>query len=165
MARTATRSVTLRMGLASLEAKRQLDLQSIPVPNRPRYEFPVLPNDPTDLSDSELMKTFREINRWSEFLGVQKVMAEVDERYAEAALDKGKIVLGVNLKSNDGRAAAAQNEELWALQDEYQQRMAYRKVMEMTYDNAERNSALLSRELTRRVNRSARDGRVERFDT
>lgn len=165
MARVATRNVTLKMGLASLEAKRQLDLQGIPVPSRPRDEFPVLPDDPTELFDSELMSLFREVNRWSEYLGVQKVMAEVDERYAEAALDKGKIILGVNLKSNEGRAAAADNDELWALQDEYMRCMAYRKVMEMTYENAERNSALLSRELTRRVNRSARDEREGRWTT
>lgn len=151
------------MGLASLEAKKQLDLQSIPVPSRPNDDFPVLPEDPTDLSDSELMTLFRQLTRWSEYLGVQKVMAEVDERYAEAALDKGKIVLRVNLKSNQGRDDAAENEELWDLHDNYQSAMAYRKVMEMTYENAERNAALLSRELTRRVNRSARDGRDDRW--
>ena len=163
MARTATRNVTLKMGLASLDAKRQLDLQGIPVPSRPRHEFPVLPNDVTDLSDSDLMTLFREVVRWSEFLAVQKAVAEVDERYAEAALDKGKIILGVNLKSNDGRAAAAENDDLWALQDEFMRCMAYRKVIEVTYDNSERNAALVSRELTRRVNRDARDGRADRW--
>jgi len=91
-------------------------------------------------------------------------MAEVDERYAEAALDKTRIILGIDLRTKDGRASAKDKDSpYWDAQEEYQSRMAYRKVISMTYENAERNSTLLSRELTRRVNRDVREGRVERF--
>lgn len=151
------------MGLASLEAKRKMDLQNIPVPRRPRDDFPALPEDPTELSDSELMTLFTTLTKWSEYLSAQKVMAEVDERYAEAALDKTKLIKGYDFRNKTDKTLAAADQEYWEALEAYQQRMSYRKVIEMTYDNAERNSALLSRELTRRVNRTARDGRSDRW--
>jgi hypothetical protein len=38
-------------------------------------------------------------------------------------------------------------------------------MVAMMFDAAERKSALLSRELTRRVNRAAREGRDDRWNT
>lgn len=90
-------------------------------------------------------------------------MAEVDERYAEAALDKTKLIKGYDFRNKTDKASAATDQDYWTAQEEYQERMAYRKVIEMTYDNAVRNGELLSRELTRRVNRTPRDGRADRW--
>jgi hypothetical protein len=42
---------------------------------------------------------------------------------------------------------------------------AYRKMISTIYDAAERKSQILSRELTRRVNRSSREGRDDRWNS
>ncbi len=110
------------------------------------------------------MRLFTEITNWTEYLGTQLAIAEVDERYAEATLDKGKIILKVNLKSTAGRDDAAQNEELWEMHDHYQEKMSYRKLVEVLYTNMDRKASLLSRELTRRVNRSDREGRRDKYN-
>lgn len=160
--KSVSRNVTLRMAAASLEAKRKLDLQRIGVPTRPAVEEPELPDDPTELSDSALMVMFTRMTKWSEFLGTQLAVAEVDESYAEAILDKTKTLLGIDLRTNHGKEAA-KSEEYWDLVDAYNEAKAYRKLIKVKFDNAERNSAMLSRELTRRVNRDSREGRVERY--
>jgi hypothetical protein len=90
-------------------------------------------------------------------------MSEVDERYAAAALDKIKLIKGLDFRNKDSKSQAARDDDYWAAHDELQERMAYRKVIEMTYENSVRNGELLSRELTRRVNRSPRDGRADRW--
>jgi hypothetical protein len=161
--RNVSRNVTLRMAAASLEAKAKLDRQRIGVPTRPAVDEPELPDDPTDLTDSELMRLFTRTTKWSEFLGTQLAVAEVDERCAEAILDKAKVLSGLDFRTTKGRESVRVDHEYWTLQDEYLEANAYRKLIKVKFDNAERNSAMLSRELTRRVNRDSREGRVERY--
>lgn len=160
------KNATLEMGLASLEAKRVMEKQQIYLPDHPGEEPPDLPDDPTDLDDSELMSLFTELTRWSEFLGSQLAAAEVDERYAEAAAEKAKVILGIDLRTKIGKTAAQdEDSQYWELLSIYQEKMAYRKLVQVMFENMERRSTLLSRELTRRVNRAARDGRVSSWDT
>jgi hypothetical protein len=90
-------------------------------------------------------------------------VAEVDERCAEAILDKAKVLSGLDFRTTKGRESVRVDHEYWTLQDEYLEANAYRKLIKVKFDNAERNSAMLSRELTRRVNRDSREGRVERY--
>jgi hypothetical protein len=167
MARNVTRNLTLQMGLASLEAKRQLDRQSIFMPTRPDDESPGLPDDPTELDDSELMSLFVQLTRWAEYLSAQLAAAEVDERYADAALEKIKAIKSLENKTEKtvtaAKAHAWTDEDFLEAHGEYQRAHAYRKMVGVAFQNSERNSTLLSRELTRRVNRADREGRVERW--
>lgn len=166
MGRPVSRNVTLEMGQASLEAKRKMDRQRIFLPRRPEDDFPELPEDPTELGDSELMRLFVQLTKWSEYLGAQLAVAEVDERYADASLEQVKAVksLGSTSKTVSGaKAAAMADPDYQAAQQDYNERHAYRKLVHVSFINAERNSALLSRELTRRVNRTEREGRSDRW--
>jgi len=165
MSKRVGRNLTLEMGLASLEAKRKLDRQRIFMPTRPESDFPGLPDDPTEPDDSELMTLFVRLTKWAEFLSAQQAAAEVDERYAEAALDKIKAIEGYDFRKPDARARAGADQDYLDANDVFQRAYAYRKLVSVAFANAERNSTLLSRELTRRVNRIEREGRVERWSS
>lgn len=169
MTRRVSRNVTLEMGLSSLEAKQRLERKQIHLPERPRNDVPELPDDPTELSDSALMSLFVQLTKWAEYLSAQLAVAEVDERYADAALEKVKAIKALANSTEKtvtaAKARAWEDEDFVAAHEEHQRSYAFRKLMRMTYDNAERNSTLLSRELTRRVNRDDREGRVERWST
>lgn len=163
MSKRVTRNLTLQMGLASLEAKRKLDRQRIFMPTRPDDEFPGLPDDPTEPDDSDLMILFVRLTKWAEYLSAQLAAAEVDERYAEAALEKIKAIEGYDFRKPDARARAGTDQSYQDASDDYHKAYAYRKMVNVAFMNAERNSTLLSRELTRRVNRVEREGRVDRW--
>lgn len=167
MTKRVPRNLTLEMGLASLEAKRRLDRQQIFMPTRPEDEFPGLPDDPTELDDSGLMRLFVQLTKWAEYLSAQLAAAEVDERYADAALDKIKAIKSLENKTEKtvtaAKAHAWKDADFIEAHDAYQVAYAYRKLINISYLNAERNSTLLSRELTRRVNRTEREGRADRW--
>lgn len=164
MSRTVARNRTLQMAQASLEAKRKLDLQKIALPRRPEDEFPELPEDPTELSDSGLMKMFVRLTKWAEYLSVQLAVAEVDERYADASLERVRAIKGYDFRKPDIKTKAFDDPDFLSAQEKYEDAHAYRKLIGVTFNNSERNSVLLSRELTRRVNRNSREGRVEKWD-
>lgn len=63
------------------------------------------------------------------------------------------------------KAKAYESEEYIKAEETYHEAMAYRKLVSVLYNNADRWSALLSRELTRRVNRDPRERRAGRYDT
>jgi hypothetical protein len=102
-------------------------------------------------------------------VGAQLACAEVDESYAEEFLSRVKAIKSLSNSTEKTvtlmKAKAYEDEDFLQAHDAYQKAYAYRKLVKVKYDAAERNSALISRELTRRVNRSARDGRVDRYDT
>ena len=94
-------------------------------------------------------------------------MAEVDERYAAAYLERVKAVKALANSSEKtvtaAKAKAWEDEDFVDAHDKHQEAHAYRKLVQVRYDNAERSSGLLSRELTRRVNRTSREDRVDRW--
>jgi hypothetical protein len=113
------------------------------------------------------MRLFTRTTRWSEYLSAQVAAAEIDERYADAAVDKIKALKSLENKGEKTLSAAkahayADEDYLDAL-NEQQRAYAFRKQITAVYDNSERTAALLSRELTRRVNRDTRERRVERW--
>lgn len=63
------------------------------------------------------------------------------------------------------KASAYQSEGYLEAEKTYFERMAYRKLIAPLYANADRWSALLSRDLTRRVNSESRTRRVDRMNT
>jgi hypothetical protein len=63
------------------------------------------------------------------------------------------------------KAKAYEDEDFLAAQEEAHTTYAYRKMIHMMYDATDRKTQVLSRELTRRVNRSDRDGRDARWNT
>lgn len=167
MGRIINRNATLEMGRRSLEARRRLEQHEIALPTRPATVFPELPDDLTEQTDAELMKLFARVTRWSEYLSAQVAAAEVDERYSDAVLEKTKALKSLEHKGE--KTVYAAKAQAWTdpvfveAVEEHERAYAFRKLITAVFDNSERTSALLSRELTRRVNRDTRDGRVERW--
>lgn len=160
------------MGLASLEAKRQLELQGIQIPNHPPYEAPELPEEITGLSDPQLMTLMVQLAAWGELLNAQVSAAEIDERYAESALEKIRAIKALQAYSDDARVTATKakasvwdDEDYSAQYEKFQELHAYRKLIATMADNIERRGALCSRELTRRANSGPREGRIGRLGT
>lgn len=162
------RPVQFRLGDRALEAKRQAERQKYDLPARPVQPIPDVPDDITDLGDRELVQMMTDFTRWAEHLNVQLAMAEVDERWAETAMEKHRALALLEGTAKDVtrvKAAAYQSPEYLEAEQKYHECMAYRKLVGVLYTNADKWSALLSRELTRRVNRDPRERRSERGTT
>lgn len=63
------------------------------------------------------------------------------------------------------KARAYESEDYLSAEETYHEAMAYRKLVGVLYNNAEKWSALLSRDLTRRVNRDPQERRADRYST
>jgi transcription termination factor NusB len=100
-------------------------------------------------------------------LSAQVAAAEVDERHADAVVEKIRALKSLEYKGEKtvsaAKAHAFTDEDYLDATDEQQRAYAFRKLITAVFDNSERNAALLSRELTRRVNRDSRERRVDRW--
>ena len=165
-----TKRISLSMGPASQDAARRLELQGLDVPIRPRDDAPDLPEDITEESDSSLMSLFVRLTRWSEYAATQLAVAQVDEKFADATLDRMRALSAVANKAEKtvtaAKARAYEDAEYLEAQEAYHSAYAFRKLVEAVYNNTDRKAALISRELTRRVGRNDRDNRAAgRFGT
>ena len=164
-ARRQRRAPQFRLGDRALEAKRQAEKQQYDLPPRPDRAMPEVPEDITELGDRELLSLMTELTRWAEHLGVQLAMAEVDERWADAGMEKARALALLDGSAKDvtqRKAKAYESDDYLEAEARYHEAMAYRKLVGVLFANAERWSALLSRELTRRVNRDPRERRADR---
>jgi hypothetical protein len=121
-----------------------------------------LPADITDLSSDALGELFTRLTAWTDYIASQKVLAELEER---ASLKKKDFTentmlikrMGAQVKGERITAVKAEisiNPELVELENDYEEKYAYRKLVEMLLNNHERDLALVSREITRRSNDS-----------
>lgn len=128
--------------------------------HKPSNEQVVLPADITDVTSEELGELFTKLTAWTDYIASQKVMAELEER---AALKKKDFTentmlirrMGASVKGERITAVKAEisiNPELVALENDYEEKYAYRKLVEMLLNNHERDLQLVSREITRRSN-------------
>ena len=157
-----------RLGDASLDAKRQLELQQIHLPPRPKSDVPDLPEDPTELDDGPLMRLFTQMTRWADYLEAQLACAEVDERWSESHVERLRAVAALrsDAKSVTAQKAAAHDDpEFNEARERFQDAHAYRKLVEVVARAVDRDSKLLSRELTRRVGRDPQERRADRWVT
>jgi hypothetical protein len=162
------RAPQFRLGDRALEAKRLAERQRYDLPPRPRSPIPNVPDDITELDDRELLGLMTEMTRWSEHLGVQLAMAEVDERWVEVEMERARALALLAGDAKDvtrTKAKAYESEAYLDAEARYHEAMAYRTLVGVLFNNTERWSSLLSRDLTRRVNRDPRERRVERYNT
>lgn len=130
------------------------------MPARPAFEIPKLPIKLSDYTDDRLMQLFVALTRWTDHLAGRVAEAEVDERAAEAVLNKAQsLVLLSNWSGAAGdrvTLAKAQRDvdpEVEKRQGLYDTAHAYRKMLSVLFASTERDAAVVSRELTRRVGR------------
>lgn len=137
---------------------------------KPKLDIPVLPRDITDLDDDDLMDLFVQFTSWTDHLSSQLAIAAIDEREADRAVSvaESQAMLN-NWKGGNGdrvaiaKAQIAIDPTVISLVQDLDNKHAYRKLLETLYQNVERDSAVVSRELTRRTSDNGFSSRKRKF--
>lgn len=134
--------------------------------SKPSDEQVVLPADITAISSETLGELFTKLTAWTDYIASQLAMAQLEER---AALKKLEFTENTMLVKRMGaqvkgervttvKAEVSVHPDIVELSNEYEEKYAYRKLVEMLLNNHERDLQLTSREITRRSN----DSRAQR---
>lgn len=127
---------------------------------KPSEEQVKLPSDITDVSSEELGTLFTQLTAWTDYIASQLTMAQLDER---AALKKKEYLENTMLMKRMGahvkgervttvKAEISVDPKIVELDNDYEEKYAYRRLVEMLLTNHERDLSLISREITRRSN-------------
>lgn len=127
---------------------------------KPSSELGELPRDITDLSSEQLGEKFTILTAWADYSASLLAVAQIEERAAQRKLDLLENTLlvrkmGTAVKGERITLVKAQinlDQDVQDLSQIYEDKYAYRKLVEMMLGNYERDIALISRELTRRSN-------------
>ena len=127
---------------------------------KPTMEVGSLPSDITMLTSEQLGEKFTILTAWADYASSQLAVAQIEERTAQRKLDllENKLLvqrMGSAIKGERitlVKAEIAIDQDVQDLALEYEEKYAYRKLVEMMLSNYERDIALVSRELTRRSN-------------
>lgn len=119
-----------------------------------------LPHDITTLSSEQLGEKFTALTAWADYAASQLAIAIIEERAAQKKLDflENKLLVSKMGSAVKGeritlvKAQIAIDQDILDLSQEYEEKYAYRKLVEVVNNNYERDIALVSRELTRRSN-------------
>ena len=124
------------------------------LPDKPIGEIPALPTDITVMGDEELMVLFTDFTVWADYAASQLAVAAAEERefIRLHELKKAKEIAAASWAKGSVTAARAAA-EADAATDGFRasERYSYRKIVESISSNLERDAALLSRELSRRL--------------
>jgi len=127
---------------------------------RPEFDLVELPSDVTLLSSEELGEKFTQLTAWADYAASELAHAQIAERDAQRKLsNKNDMLLvqkmGSAAKGDRITLIKAQiniDPDVQELSQSYEEKYAYRKLVEMTLNNYERDLQLISREVTRRSN-------------
>lgn len=154
--------MSLRYGPVAKTAIDALSGQGITTPNKPDYAIPSLPHDLTDIGDEDLMVLYSELTAYADFVAVQVSCAQIDERSLEkklSSLENIKMLSSGGKSENRvtfARAQVAVDPEVVEIKQRLDETYAYRKLIEAMAGNIERDTSLVSRELTRRTSSASR---------
>jgi hypothetical protein len=127
---------------------------------KPDMEIIKLPADITMLSSEQVGEKFTILTAWADYAASTLTMAQLDERTSQRKLDllENKLLvqkMGTAIKGERITLVKAQiaiDQDVQDLALEFEEKYAYRKLVEMMLSNYERDLSLVSRELTRRSN-------------
>jgi hypothetical protein len=125
---------------------------------KPVYEQAILPPDITELSSEQLAEMFTVLTGWADYMSSQLVQAHLSERDAlrKAEFAESKALVRLTTGSPKGttvsliKAQIDIDPDIQDLRDRYEEKYAYRKILEMMLNNQERDITLVSREISRR---------------
>ena len=142
------------MALRRQSVYRDLQLEE---PDAPDFKLPKLEPDIDDLTGKELMNLFVMFTRWADYLQNQLAIEEIHERYADAEVRR---LEGLYMIANKPervseavtwvRAGMESDPDIAKARDVLKVTYARRKLKSMLFEGAERDAAVVSRELTRR---------------
>ena len=125
--------------------------------DKPSDEQVKMPSDITVLSSEQLAELFTKLTAWADYIASQQAVAILDERAALNKLDYKENSLLIqrfgNVKGERITFVKAQisvDPEVVELKKSYEDKYAYRKLVDMLLSNHERDLSLVSREITRR---------------
>jgi flagellin-specific chaperone FliS len=129
---------------------------------KPSEEQVELPPDITMLNSEQLGEIFTRLTAWTDYIASQLVHSQLEERAAQKVLEYNENLLlvkrlGAGIKGErvtSVKAEIAVDENIVRLSNQYEEKYAYRKLVEMLLNNHERDLSLVSREITRRSNDS-----------
>jgi hypothetical protein len=127
---------------------------------KPEEEQVVIPRDITAIASEELGELFTRLTAWTDYISSQLTLAQLEERAAlkkKEYLENTMLVkrMGAQVKGERVTAVKAEiavNQDVVDLDNDYEEKYAYRKLVEMLLNNHERDLSLVSREITRRAN-------------
>lgn len=141
-------------GRASINLLRK---QGFEIAEQVNLEIPSLPADITEPGDEELMMLYSKFTQYYDLLCTQVACAQIDERDSEKqmAMEESRLML-VNPSTKAERVAILKAQVysdpiMVNLSEKHTALYNYRKLIEMMASNAERDTQLISRELTRRT--------------
>jgi len=116
------------------------------------------------------MQLFVALTRWTDYIAGLLACAEIDERAHEAVVAKAEAVVilrGTGEKDDKVTRARAERETdptVLKWRAKLDEAYIYRKAMQVMFTSAERDAAVVSRELTRRVGkRENNERRADRW--
>jgi len=118
-----------------------------------------LPPDVTVLSSGQLAEMFTILTGWADYIATQLANAQIQERTLEKKLDRkvaSLLVEKMGAKEKGDRvtlvkAQISMDKEVQDLEDKHHQSYVQRKAWEVMLQNQERDTTLVSREITRRT--------------
>lgn len=125
---------------------------------KPSFPIPDLPRDITELDDEGLMDLFVQFTQWNDHLSGARAVAVINEREAERAVDAAEAHAMINNWKGGSaervavvKATIAADPGVLELKQDLDTKYAFRKLIETRAENVERDSQVVSRELTRRT--------------
>jgi hypothetical protein len=161
----------LNLGDGSKQAVEKMKAQNINLwPEQDKQ--PHMPKDISLLESDELSALFTRLTAWSNFVAGQLAASQVDEKVLEKRRDmlEAKLLIMKDTSKVKGERVTMMKAQVMAdpdfidVEERYMNAYAYRKMLEVVYNNFERDVALVSREITRRTN-DVRTGRKDKFNT
>ena len=157
----------LKLGPDSSNAISVLNSQNIFLWPEQQSKVP-MPSDISTLHSDQLSELFTNLTAWTNYIAGQLAAAQVDEKGIEKRRDMLEAELFVRKGGNKDkgdtvaliRAQIACDPKIVELEERLLESYAYRKMLEVVYSNFERDTSLVSREITRRTS----DGRTLRKD-
>jgi hypothetical protein len=125
---------------------------------KPVYDQAILPPDITELSSEQLAEMFTILTGWADYMASQLVQAQLAERNSlrKTELAESRALVALTTGSPKGttvsliKAQIDIDPDIQDLRDKYEEKYAYRKILEMMLSNQERDITLVSREISRR---------------
>ena len=144
-----------------------------PLTPKPKYDIPGLPRDITELDDEGLMDLFVQFTQWTDHLAGAQAIAIINERESQRALDNAEdaamMANWTGAKGGDKitiiKSIIGASQSIQDLKQDVDIKYAFRKLIETKTQCVERDSQLVSRELTRRTSESGMRSRQRRFTT
>ena len=139
-------------------------------PDRPEEDVPKLPAELAELTDSQMMSLFSRFTRWADYFSVLVALDEVKEKFAEdevRRLEDLFMLANRPERPQSGeltmiKASMEGDAEIAAARQEFRVVYAHRTLIQVFFEAAERDAAVLSRELTRRTEMEPYNRRADR---